>query len=102
MDQNYDPTKSADAARWEKVRNVALMAVLIAVSYQAGLGHGRAEKATSEYAALKSKYDKMLSEYDRAFGEYSAMKSRCDQTSAQYAALKAQYDRFGEKQRATP
>ncbi len=97
MDHNYDATGSAGAGPWDKARNIVVMAVLLALSYQAGVGHGRGEKTTAEYAALRSQYDKMLSEYDRAFGEYSAMKSQCDQTSAQYAALKARYDRLEGK-----
>ena len=97
MDTNYDGTNSTGAGSWEKGRNIVVVAMLLALSYQAGVGHGRGEKTTAEYAALRSQYDKMLLEYDRAFGQYSAMKSQCDQTSAQYAALKAQYDSFQGK-----
>ncbi|MGA7402876.1 MAG: hypothetical protein WCC99_02980 [Candidatus Sulfotelmatobacter sp.] len=97
MDANYDATGKTSTGQWEKARNIVLMALLLLLSYQAGLGNGRGEKTTAEYAALRSQYDKMSSEYDRAFGQYSVMKSQCDQTSAQYAALKAQYDRLEGK-----
>jgi outer membrane murein-binding lipoprotein Lpp len=93
MDAN-DGTNSTGAGPWEKARNIVVMAVLLLLSYRAGLGNGRGEKTATDYATLRSQYDKMSSEYDRAFGQYSAMKRQCDQTSAQYAALKAQYDRF--------
>ena len=71
MDHNCDATGSTGTGQWEKARNIVLMALLLLLSYQAGLGNGRGEKTTAEYAALRSQYGKLLSEYDRAFGEYS-------------------------------
>lgn len=97
MNASDDGTNGAAAGQWEKARNLVVTALLLVLSYRAGLGNGRGEKAAADYAALRSQYDKMISEYDRASGQYSAMKIQCDQTSAQYAALRAQHDSFEGK-----
>jgi hypothetical protein len=102
MDANFDGPRAEGTRPWEKSRNLAAVALLLAISYWAGLKRGREEKTSAEYVALRSQYDRMLSEYDRASGQYSIMKTQCDQTSAQYAILKAQYDAMESARRARP
>jgi hypothetical protein len=68
VEANYDGTNGTGTEPWECSRSMVVMAVLLALAYQAGAGHGRGEKTRAQYAALRSQHDKMLSEHDRAFG----------------------------------
>lgn len=105
-DDNANRT-GADAG--EKVRKVLGIALLMLISYEIGLGHGRSEKIAGQYTALKAQYDRIESQYsglkadyDRADTEYSLMKNKCEATAAQYTALKTQYDQLGRRKPAQP
>jgi hypothetical protein len=85
-----------------KFATVVGLVLLAVISYEMGLSHGRAEKNTGEYAALRVQYSALKTEYERDYAQYSAMKTQYDQALAQYTALKAQYDRIEAKKSKTP
>ena len=85
-----------------KIRTVGGLVLLAVISYEMGLLQGRAEKTTSEYAALRDQYSALKTEYERDYAQYSAMKTQYDRTLAQYSALKDQYDRIEAKTKTKP
>jgi predicted nuclease with TOPRIM domain len=107
MTTDYESNNKVNTA-WEKTANLVGVGLLMVLSYQAGLAHGRGDKTMGQYVALKAQYQRIETEYselkaqyDRIEPEYSTMKTQCDKTVTQYAALKAQYDRI-EGQRSKP
>jgi hypothetical protein len=52
MDANYEGTNSTGAGPWHRAGNMVVMAVLLARSYQAGVGRG-GEKTTGSVRCIK-------------------------------------------------
>ena len=89
-----DSTNRAKTDAGEKLRKILGLAILVLVSYEVGLGHGRSRKVTDQYAEMRAQYSALKAEYDHVDKDYLAMKNKCDATASQYAALKTQYDRI--------
>jgi|SRR5579859_2318522 len=99
---NTNDGTSEDKGVGQKIRVVGGLVLVALISYEMGLGQGRAEKSASQYAELKAQYSALKADYERDYAEYSAMKGQYDQTLAQYAVLKAQYDRIEAKTHKMP
>ena|SRR5579864_3601590 len=93
---------------WEKTARVISIGLLMVLSYQAGLAHGRNDKTMGQYTAAKAQYDRLVAEYpalkaqyDRIEAEYAECKAQFERTRNQYADLRAQYDRIEAQRTAT-
>jgi hypothetical protein len=100
MTTDYEKNNRVDTA-WERTRNMFGVALLMFLSYQAGLANGRGNKSMGQYTTLKAQYDRiegqyssLRAQYDGLLPQYAAMKDRCETATTQYSALKAQYDRI--------
>jgi chromosome segregation ATPase len=93
---------TADREAGRKVRTVLSLVLLAVISYELGLGRGRAERRASEYAALKAQYSALQTEYQRDSAQYSVLRAQYDQVAAQCSALKAQYDRIESNKNKMP
>jgi chromosome segregation ATPase len=101
MTTDYERNNNRSDTAWERMRNMVGIGLLMFVCYQAGLAHGRGDKAMNQYTALKAQYQRIEAEYsslktqyDGLVPQYAAMRERCENTAAEYVALKAQYDRI--------
>lgn len=107
MATDYESNNKVSSG-WEGARNLIGVGLLMVLSYQMGVGHGRSAKTLGEYSALRTQYQRieteystLKAEYDRIEPQYAALRDEYKKTETQYAALKAQYDRIEAKRTGT-